>query len=98
MRPGSAIRPGGSADVDHRVINRIADGADVILGSACRGAGQGAPMEPMRKYAAAKMRYATESARRKPSRSAAAPPKIARNHTMPPKMPVRVPVCSVEKF
>ena len=47
---------------------------------------------------ASRMRYAIERARRKPSRSAAAPPKIARNHTMPPKMPVSVPVCSVEKF
>jgi hypothetical protein len=44
------------------------------------------------------MRYAIERARLNPRRSAAAPPKIARNHTMPPKMPVKVPVCSVEKF
>jgi len=44
------------------------------------------------------MRYAIESARRNPNRSAAAPPKMARNQTMPPNIPVKVPVCWVEKF
>ena len=70
-----------------------------LSGTALRtGASQDAPIEPIRKYAAARMRYAIDRARRNPSRSAAAPPKMARNHTMPPKMPVSVPVCSTEKF
>src|SRR5215472_10532489 len=61
------------------------------------GASHDAPMDPIRKYAVARIRYARESARRKPSLSATAPPKIARNHTIPPKKPVSVPVVSVEK-
>jgi len=70
-----------------------------LSGTAFRtGASQDAPMEPIKKYAAARRKYAVARARRKPRRSATAPPKIARNHTMPPNMPVRVPVCSVEKF
>src|SRR5208282_3949876 len=38
MSPPSEKRAESSADVDHRVINRVADGADVLLGSAGRGA------------------------------------------------------------
>ena len=68
-------------------------------GTALRiGASHEAPIEPIRKYAPARIKYASERARRKPKRSAMAPPKIARNHTMPPNIPVSVPVCSVEKL
>ena len=57
-------------------------------GTALRtGASHGAPIDPSRKYAAARIKYARERARRKPRRSAIAPPKIARNQTMPPKNP-----------
>ncbi len=38
MSPGGEIGPGGTADVDHRVVNGIADRADVFLGSTGRGA------------------------------------------------------------
>src|ERR1700719_1020797 len=37
MRPGREIGPCGAADVDHRVVNGIADGANVRLGGAGRG-------------------------------------------------------------
>src|SRR5713101_3893604 len=68
-------------------------------GTASRtGASHGEPMEPRRKYATLKIKYASDSALRIPGQSAAVPPKIARNHTMPPNKPVSVPVCSVGKF
>ena len=38
MSPGGEIRSGGAADVDHRVINRVADGTDIFLGSPRRRA------------------------------------------------------------
>src|SRR6266852_1021329 len=31
-------RPGSAADVDHGVVNGIADGADILLGGACSSA------------------------------------------------------------
>src|ERR1700722_1623158 len=38
MGPRNEIGPGGTADVDHRVINRVADRANVFFGSARRSA------------------------------------------------------------
>src|SRR5947207_685233 len=68
-------------------------------GTALRmGAIHGAPIEPSKKYDPDKTKYAKESARRNPSRSAIAPPKIARNHTNPPKSPARLVARSVGKL
>src|SRR5260370_10066467 len=68
-------------------------------GTASRtGASHGEPMEPRRKYAPLKIRYASDSARRNPSQSAAVPPKIARNHTIPPNIPGSGPAFSAGQF
>src|SRR5579863_2519597 len=41
VRPAGDVRPGGAADVDHGVVNRIADAADIGLGGARGGADDG---------------------------------------------------------
>src|SRR5438477_9955257 len=67
-------------------------------GSACRnGAIQLAVREPIRKYHAARIRYAKANEFRKPKRSARLPPRIGRNQTAKPKTPINVPVCSEER-
>src|SRR5712672_3335746 len=62
-----------------------------------KGASQGELIDPNTKYAKLKIRYAMESARRKPRRSANAPPPIARNQTQPPNIPVRLLARSTSK-
>src|SRR5215813_6910408 len=54
------------------------------------GASHGAAIEPTKKYEHVRMKYASDRARRKPKRSASAPPKIAITQTAPPKMPPRL--------
>src|SRR6202030_2046520 len=59
-------------------------------GTAARtGASHDEPSEPSRKYEPLRMKYASESDRRKPKRSAKVPPNAARNHTRPPNNPVK---------
>src|SRR5882672_622038 len=53
------------------------------------GASHGAAIDPTRKYEQVRMKYASDSARRKPKRSAIAPPKIAITQTPAPKKPPR---------
>src|ERR1700719_1365741 len=68
-------------------------------GTAARtGASHGEPSEPSKKYEPLKMRYASESDRRKPKRSAKVPPNAARNHTRPPNNPVRLLACAAGKL
>src|ERR1700682_2111030 len=68
-------------------------------GTASRtGESQDEPSEPSRKYAPLKIKYASESDRRNPRRSANVPPNAARNHTSPPKRPVRLLACAAGKL
>src|SRR6202140_4442297 len=68
-------------------------------GTAARtGPSHDEPSDPSRKYEQLKMKYASESERRKPSRSASVPPNAARNHTSPPNNPVRLVACAAGKL
>src|ERR1700692_3365310 len=68
-------------------------------GTAARtGESHDEPSEPSRKYEPLKMKYASESDRRKPRRSAKVPPNAARKHTSPPNNPVRLLACAAGKL
>src|ERR1700730_14067116 len=68
-------------------------------GTAARtGASHDEPSEPSRKYEPLKMKYANESERRNPRRSAKVPPNAARNHTRPPNNPVKLLACAAGKL
>src|ERR1700693_1398275 len=68
-------------------------------GTAARtGASHEEPSDPSRKYEPLKMKYASDSDRRKPKRSANVPPNAARNHTRPPNNPVRLLACAAGKL
>src|ERR1700722_6968891 len=68
-------------------------------GNAARiGASHDDPNEPSRKYEQLKIKYASESDRLKPRRSARVPPNAARNHTRPPNNPVRLVACAAGKL
>src|ERR1700676_1451993 len=62
------------------------------------GASHDETSEPSRKYEPLRMKYASDSDRRKPRRSASVPPNAARNQTRPPNKPVRLLACSTGKF
>src|ERR1700675_2687202 len=68
-------------------------------GTAARtGASHDEPSDPIRKYEPLRIKYASESERRKPRRSAKVPPNAARNHTRPPNNPVRLVACAAGKL
>src|ERR1700694_1933830 len=68
-------------------------------GTAARtGASHDEPSEPNRKYEPLKMKYASESDRRKPKRSANVPPNAARTNTRPPNKPVKLLACAAGKL
>src|SRR3984957_20457510 len=62
------------------------------------GASQDVPSEPSRKYEQVRMKYASESERRNPNRSASVPPNAARNQTNPPNSPVKLPAWATGNF
>src|SRR3977135_1997893 len=68
-------------------------------GTAARpGVSHDEPSDPRRKYEPLRMKYASESDRRKPKRSANVPPNAARNHTRPPNNPVKLLACAAGKL